>query len=138
MLLLYNHPEKVLVELLPSSNQLNITIHTMDDDKEKDLQQLRPSIQHRGRTQLFLRQIFNDSHIFLLHDLESFQTLSLLVFAAVDALINDWYNLEVDILVPCAHCIDKELSPPYYFPFTVTSLLLLLQKKPLFHLVTYT
>jgi hypothetical protein len=46
--------------------------------------------------------------------------LSLLVFAAVDALINDWYNLEVRVLVPCAHCVDNEIYPPYYFPFQVS------------------
>jgi hypothetical protein len=50
---------------------------------------------------------------------ESFQTLSLLVFAAVDALINDWYSLDVRVLVPCAHCVDNEIYPPYYFPFQV-------------------
>jgi hypothetical protein len=33
-LLLHNHPEKVLVEFLPSSNQLNITIRTVSDDEQ--------------------------------------------------------------------------------------------------------
>lgn len=33
-LLLHNHPEKVLVEFLPSSNQLNITIRTASDDDQ--------------------------------------------------------------------------------------------------------
>jgi hypothetical protein len=33
-LLLHNHPEKVLVEFLPSSNQLNITIRTVSDDDQ--------------------------------------------------------------------------------------------------------
>jgi hypothetical protein len=47
---------------------------------------------------------------------EQLSSLSWLVFAAVDTLVRDWYNLNVTTLVPCTHCLSLDSPTPFMFP----------------------
>ncbi len=50
---------------------------------------------------------------------EQMSNLCWLVFAAVDSLVKEWYNLEARVLVPCPHCMvfSGLDQTPYMFPF---------------------
>lgn len=48
---------------------------------------------------------------------ERMSNLSWLVFAAVDALVKEWYNLNAKVLVPCSHCLKHyPKDKPFMFP----------------------
>jgi len=46
---------------------------------------------------------------------EDLSSLSWLVFAAVETLTQDWYNMSVTSYVPCSHCLSLGLPNPSLF-----------------------
>jgi len=102
-LIIFNYPEKLMVEYFPDHRQMKVTIRTEsvpDDDHDLD-SGIEGSIL-LGKSE----------------EASYFQTLSLLVFAAIDSLVNDWYELDVTVSVPCTHCVSSSHhGPPYLFDF---------------------
>jgi len=46
---------------------------------------------------------------------EELSSLSWLVFAAVETLIKDWYNISVTAYVSCSHCLSLGFAKPSMF-----------------------
>ena len=146
-LVISNYPEKVKVEFDPKEHELFISVRaektdeadnpttpkgdsSSEDTKKKktkkrasaDNVHLAPSDQgERKKKKRKKRGSARRKHNRRKRE-KSLQTLSLLVFAAVDSLINDWYELDVQTWIPCTHCIDSGINPPFFFPFKVTTL----------------
>jgi hypothetical protein len=73
---------------------------------------------HRERILLELQPDTGALNIMVRTELrgEQLSSLSWLVFAAVDTLVKDWYNLNVTTLVPCTHCLSLDSPTPFMFP----------------------
>lgn len=48
---------------------------------------------------------------------------------SIESLIQHWYKINVQILIPCAHCLETTLIPPYQFPLELCESLAI-QGKP--------